>query len=200
MNGSAPSEQRMALLVEQLRQYPGLAGQLPATEAAIVNDALAGQDIHAIAHNHSISEAAAWATLGNAARLAGGALPTQPVETGGLGADTDPGVTGGYGDTGFGSLGNEPPIVDPDEPPAAAPPGAPRWRPGNDSAGEPNSPARIRSLHVGVWSRDLTSPGAGLVAPALDELLEPLEVVRDLAFRHPQRVADRLDRVIGLEL
>jgi hypothetical protein len=38
------------------------------------------------------------------------------VETGGLGSDTDPGVTGGYGDTGFGSLGNEPPFPTPEEP------------------------------------------------------------------------------------
>lgn len=126
MNEAAPSERRLAVLLKQLRQHPGLAGQLPTTEAAIINDALAGQDIHAIAHDHGISEAAAWAILGNAARLASGAFPARAVETGGLGADTDPGVTGGYGDTGFGSLGNEPPIVDPDEPSATAPPGTPR--------------------------------------------------------------------------
>ena len=39
----------------------------------------------------------------------------EPVETGGLGADTDPGVTGGYGDTGFGALDIEP-IPDNTEP------------------------------------------------------------------------------------
>jgi hypothetical protein len=34
----------------------------------------------------------------------------------GLGADTDPGVTGGYGDPGFGSIDNEPPIPVSEEP------------------------------------------------------------------------------------
>ena len=48
-----------------------------------------------------------------------------PVETGGLGADTDPGVTGGYGDTGFGALDTDPVPVneEPDEgelPPASS--------------------------------------------------------------------------------
>ena len=28
--------------------------------------------------------------------------PTERAEVGGLGSDTDPGVTGGYGETGFG--------------------------------------------------------------------------------------------------
>jgi hypothetical protein len=35
---------------------------------------------------------------------------------GGLGSDTDPGVTGGYGDTGFGAIGNDGPIPVPGEP------------------------------------------------------------------------------------
>ena len=42
--------------------------------------------------------------------------PVQPVESGGFGSDTDPGITGGYGDTGFGSLGNEPPYPVSEEP------------------------------------------------------------------------------------
>jgi hypothetical protein len=33
-----------------------------------------------------------------------------------MGSDTDPGVTGGYGETGFGSIGNEPPVPLPGEP------------------------------------------------------------------------------------
>ena len=57
-----------------------------------------------------------WEVLSNAARLATGHEPLERAETGGLGSDTDPGVTGGYGDTGFGSIGNEPPIPNPDEP------------------------------------------------------------------------------------
>jgi hypothetical protein len=31
-------------------------------------------------------------------------------------SDTDPVVTSGYGDTGFGALGNEPPVPTPEEP------------------------------------------------------------------------------------
>ena len=67
------------------------------------------QRLNAIAHDRGISTEAAWAALDNAARLARGQGPEQRVETGGLGSDTDPGVTGGYGDTGFGGLDTEGP-------------------------------------------------------------------------------------------
>ena len=106
----------MARLVAQLEQNPGLAGQLPGAEGAIVEAALKGTSVYAIAQEHGISTEAVWSTLGNAARLAGGGGPAQRVEVGGLGSDTDPGVTGGYGDTGFGALGNEPPVSIPEEP------------------------------------------------------------------------------------
>src|SRR5918997_4530509 len=86
----------MRSLVEQLRKDPGLAGQLPSAEGAIVQAALNGQSVHAIAHDRGISEQAVWTALSGAARLASGRAPTQPVETGGLGADTDPGITGGH--------------------------------------------------------------------------------------------------------
>ncbi len=103
------SESRLARLVEQLRQNPGLAGQLPGAEGSIVEAALNGASVYVIAQERGISTEAVWSTLGNAARLAGGGGPAQRVEVGGLGSDTDPGVTGGYGDTGFGSLDTEPP-------------------------------------------------------------------------------------------
>jgi len=109
------SSDRLAQLIDQLRQQPGLADTLPGQEGAIVRDALAGQDVYAIAQRHAVSEKAIWDTLGNAARAAAG-RPAAQVETGGLGSDTDPGVTGGYGDTGFGSLGAEPPEAIPEEP------------------------------------------------------------------------------------
>lgn len=109
------SEERMAKLVEQLEKNPGLTEQLPGREGAMVRDALDGLSVYEIAQNHRVSEAAVWGTLGNAARFASG-QPIQPVETGGFGSDTDPGVTGGYGDTGFGSLGNEPPYPVSEEP------------------------------------------------------------------------------------
>lgn len=111
----ATSSDQLGALLKQLRQQPGLAEQLPDREGAIVRDALAGQDVYAIAQQHQISEKAVWDTLGNAARAAAGQGATQ-VETGGLGSDTDPGVSGGYGDTGFGSLGAEPPVAIPEEP------------------------------------------------------------------------------------
>lgn len=109
------SGDRLARLVEQLRQDPGIAERLPGQEGEIVGAALAGNDVYAIAQRFQISEKAVWETLGNAARSASG-RPMAEVETGGLGSDTDPGVTGGYGETGFGSLGAEPPVPTPEEP------------------------------------------------------------------------------------
>ena len=53
------SEERMARLVAQLEQNPGLAGQLPGAEGAIVPE-------------HGISTEVAWSALSNAARRAGG--------------------------------------------------------------------------------------------------------------------------------
>jgi len=111
----ATSNERLAQLVKQLRQEPSIAEQLPNPEGAIVRDALAGQDVYMIAQQHQVSEQAVWDALSNAAR-ATASRQTAQVETGGLGSDTDPGVTGGYGDTGFGSLGNEPPVAIPEEP------------------------------------------------------------------------------------
>jgi hypothetical protein len=111
----ATSNERLAQLVKQLRQEPAIAEQLPNQEGTIVRDALAGQDVYTIAQQHQVSEQAVWDILSNAARAAAGRQAAQ-VETGGLDSDTDPGVTGGYGDTGFGSLGAEPPVPIPEEP------------------------------------------------------------------------------------
>jgi hypothetical protein len=110
-----PSDRRLAALLKDLHQDPSLAARLPHQEGEIVRLALEGQDIHWIAQQFSLPEAAIWEILGNSARAAAGKA-ISPVETGGLGSDTDPGVTGGYGDTGFGSLGNEGPIPSPGEP------------------------------------------------------------------------------------
>jgi hypothetical protein len=118
-----PSDERMAGLVEQIKQSPGLVGELPGAERAIVREALAGQSVHAIAHDRGISEEAVWTVLGDAARLASGQEPAQRVETGGLGADTDPGVTGGYEELDYGEAGVEPPppLPEPGEPLPGAP-------------------------------------------------------------------------------
>jgi DNA-binding CsgD family transcriptional regulator len=109
------SQERMAALLAQLRAVPGLAESLPDREGAMVRDALAGSSVYEIAQQHSVSERAVWDVLGNAARNQSGQA-IAPVETGGLGADTDPGVTGGYGDTGFGSIGNDLPYPVSEEP------------------------------------------------------------------------------------
>ena len=113
------SKDRLARLVERLQNDPGVAERLPGREGAVVRDAMAGQDVHAIAQTHQMGEQAVWELLSSAARAASGS-PVEQVETGGLGSDTDPGVTGGYGETGFGSLGNEPPFPTPEEPGSGA--------------------------------------------------------------------------------
>ncbi len=110
------SEERMAYLVEKLQQSPGLAEGLPSQEGEVVRDALAGLSVFEIAQQHRISERTVWDIVGNAARAAAGERVNQ-VETGGFGSDTDPGVTGGYGETGFGSLGNDGGVAVPEEPP-----------------------------------------------------------------------------------
>jgi hypothetical protein len=110
-------EQRMAPLIAALRQDPGGGSDLPDPAGAIVRAALTGQTVYQIAQEQEMSEEAVWRALSDAARAAAGTAAPRPVETGGMGSDTDPGVTGGYGETGFGSLGLEPPIPVPEEPP-----------------------------------------------------------------------------------
>ena len=82
---------------------------LPGTERRIATMAADGQPVWAIAQAIGISEAAVARTLDGVLAAVEG-REVAHVETGGLGADPDPGVTGGYGDTGFGSLDTEPPV------------------------------------------------------------------------------------------
>lgn len=112
-----PSEQRMARLREQLEHNPGYAESLPGNEGAMVRGALEGRSVYEIAQEYSTSEEAVWRVLGSAAQMASGNPPARQVETGGFGSDTDPGVTGGYGETGFGSLSADidPGVVDAEE-------------------------------------------------------------------------------------
>jgi hypothetical protein len=111
----ALSDDMLAQLVDQLKQDPGLVESLPNKEGNLVRAAIEGADIHQLAQMHRMSEQAVWGVLRNAARAATG-QSISPVESGGFGSDTDPGVTGGYGETGFGSLGNEPPEPISEEP------------------------------------------------------------------------------------
>jgi hypothetical protein len=115
MSEREPAEDRMTKLVETLRQDVALPERLFGQEADIVRQALAGKSVYQIAQDQAMPEAEVWDVLGRVVREVSG-RPLEPVETGGLGSDTDPGVTGGYGDTAFGSIGNEPPIPTPGEP------------------------------------------------------------------------------------
>jgi hypothetical protein len=87
---------------------------LPAVERRIATLAANGMPVWEIAQQTRESEGAVWRTLDGIVAVVTG-RDVEPVETGGLGADTDPGVRGGYGETGFGALDTEP-IPDNTEP------------------------------------------------------------------------------------
>lgn len=105
-------DERFDALVRKIREEPALVKGLPGLESRIVHEALAGEDSGEIARRHHVSEAYVWALVSNAARQAGGAAR---FESAGMGSDTDPGVTGGYGETGFGDLSEEPPQTGTDQ-------------------------------------------------------------------------------------
>lgn len=107
---SQTSESRMASLIKMLQHDPSLLTRLPHREADIVQRALNGKDVYEIAQSLHSAEDAIWEVLGSAAKMATGE-PVQRVETGGLGSDTDPGVTGGYDETGFGRLPADAPLT-----------------------------------------------------------------------------------------
>lgn len=85
------NEEQFSELVKQLRAAPGLAQQLPPAEAALVQDALKGMGIYALAQQHQISEDAVWTAMSNAARYASGQALPQVDVGGGLGSDPSPG-------------------------------------------------------------------------------------------------------------
>ena len=97
-------------IVRLLRQHIGELPRLAPEEQTIARLAVEGQDVHDIAMRVRMSEQAVWRFLEDLASSIAGRRQGSGYETGGLGADTDPGVTGGYGDTAFGSLGNDPPL------------------------------------------------------------------------------------------
>lgn len=112
----ADSQQQLSHYVQVIGADPSVTERLPGVEAEIVRSALGGQTVSEIAQEQRMSEGAVWNLIQRVANDVTGSTPVSRVESGGLGSDTDPGVTGGYGDTGFGSLGNEPPVPDPGEP------------------------------------------------------------------------------------
>jgi hypothetical protein len=102
------STQWITELVEQVRHAIGLIEQLPKKERSIMLDALEDRTVYELAQRHGVTESYVWVVLNNAARLAHN-WPNV-VESSGLGSDTDPGVTGGYGDSGPGDLTSVPPF------------------------------------------------------------------------------------------
>lgn len=95
---------QIAQLLDEGRAY---VETLPSEERRVASLAAGGMAAWEIAQRTGHSEASVARTLdGVIAALTG--RPVRQVEVGGLGADTDPGVSGGYGDTGFGALDVEP--------------------------------------------------------------------------------------------
>jgi hypothetical protein len=92
-----PDEQTTALL----REAHDYILSLPAEERHIAAMAAEGSSVWEIAQQMRMSDAAVAHVLDRVvAQLTGREI--EPVESGGLGADTDPGVTGGYDPEPFG--------------------------------------------------------------------------------------------------
>ena len=107
MNDEQPAQSDTEALQKALAEAKTYLGTLPTTERTIASLAAKGMPVWEIAQTIGISEAAVSRTLdGVYAAITGREIT--PVETGGVGSDTDAGVTGGYGDTGFGALDTEP--------------------------------------------------------------------------------------------
>ena len=97
-------EGSIARLLDEGRAY---VETLPPEERRVASLAAGGMEAWEIAQQTGHSEASVARTLdGVIAALTG--RPIRQVEVGGLGSDTDSGVSGGYGDTGFGGLDVEP--------------------------------------------------------------------------------------------
>ncbi len=97
-------------LAERINSTPGFVETLPDMERHIAQQVAEGRMPYEIAMDEGISEQAVWnfvRSLANSIAAPSGQIVGRGFETAGLGSDTDPGVTGGYGETGFGSIGNE---------------------------------------------------------------------------------------------
>jgi hypothetical protein len=101
------SDDRLESVRRALAEATAYIQTLPSVERRVAALAAEGVPAWEIAQETGQSEAAVWRTLDGVVAAVSGREVAQ-VETGGLGADTDPGVTGGYGDTGFGALDTEP--------------------------------------------------------------------------------------------
>ncbi len=104
MDAPAPHDETLRRALDGARTY---IAALPTHERHVATLAADGVPIWSIAQETGESEAAVARTIDAVFAAVTGRV-ISPVETGGLGSDTDPGVTGGYGDTGFGGLDTEP--------------------------------------------------------------------------------------------
>jgi DNA-binding NarL/FixJ family response regulator len=100
----APPMGADAATVRLLRDAPAYILALPPQDRRIASLAADGVPIWAIARQVGISDQAVAHRLDNLVAALSG-RDVEPVETGGLGADTDPGVTGGYDPEPFGEFG-----------------------------------------------------------------------------------------------
>ncbi|MGI5837830.1 MAG: helix-turn-helix transcriptional regulator [Chloroflexota bacterium] len=103
-------ERTYRALANRLSSLPGLVETLPDQEQRVAEMVAEGRRPYEIAMAEGISEDAVWTivrALANATMAPAQPTTTRGYETAGIGSDTDPGVTGGYGDTGFGSIGAE---------------------------------------------------------------------------------------------
>lgn len=103
-------ERTYRALANRLSSLPGLVETLPDLEQRVAQMVAEGRRPYEIAMAEGISEGAVWEmvrALANATMAPAQQILSRGYETAGLGSDTDPGVTGGYGDTGFGSIGAE---------------------------------------------------------------------------------------------
>jgi hypothetical protein len=97
-------------LRDLLKSTPGLVRSLSDREQRMAKRIADGERPYEIAMAEGVSEDSVWTfvrALSNAVMATGQKAMSRGYETAGLGSDTDPGVTGGYGDTGFGAIGTE---------------------------------------------------------------------------------------------
>ncbi len=106
-------------LAERLIGTPAFVETLPEQEQRVAEMVAEGRRPYEIAMDRGISVEAVWTivqALSNAILAPSQGIRSRGYETAGLGSDTDPGVTGGYGETGFGALGTEEPPAVTEEP------------------------------------------------------------------------------------
>jgi DNA-binding NarL/FixJ family response regulator len=98
---SAPNQGQTVETPQRLQGAHDYIQTLPPQERHIATMAANGASIWEIAQEMRISDAAVAGVIDRLIAVLSG-RETERVETGGLGADTDPGVTGGYDPEPFG--------------------------------------------------------------------------------------------------